>query len=125
VLAVAVNAVLAMLFLLILLQSQAKGQVVVAIFVSFFLSTLCSYMAFPTVPAVVQFAAVPVTAAVGFLYASAYPGLTGAMAYPGHPAIFFARALPIDYFAAGVPGAISGFYTAFHWALQSHEGEKG
>ncbi|HVX84552.1 MAG TPA: hypothetical protein VH253_07025 [Phycisphaerae bacterium] len=125
VLAVVANAALALVFLLVLLQSQSKGQVVVAMFASFFASTLCSYMAFPTVPAVVQFAAVPVAAAAGYLYAAGYPGLTGPQAYPGHPGIFFARALPIDYFAAGVPGAISGFYTAFHWSLQSHEGEGG
>lgn len=123
VLAVVLNAVVAILFLLVLLQSQAKGQVIVAIFVSFFVSTVCSYLVFPRVSALVQFAAVPVVAAVGYLYAAHFPGISGLQAYPGHPGVFFPRALPIDYFAAGIPGAISGFYTGFHWSLQSHESD--
>jgi len=36
---------------------------------------------------------------------------------------FMMRALPLDYVVAGVPGAILGYYHAFHLSLNSHDAE--
>ena len=52
-----------------------------------------------------------------------YAGGTGVGAYPGEASSFAMRALPIDYVAAGVPGAILGYYGGFRWALHSQETE--
>mgnify|MGYP001550774390 CR=1 FL=1 len=107
------------LLLALTLQSQEKGQVVAACFFSFLAAAFIAGAAFPNVPALVLFLAVPATAVVGYLYAAGYPGV-----YPGHAGSVFPRALPIDFFAAGIPGAISGYYAAFHVALHSSVEEK-
>lgn len=116
------NMAIGALLLSVVLQSQAKGQVVTACFVSFLASTFLTGLAFPNVPALTLFLAVPATAAAGYLYAAGFPGMSPG--YPGHPGNFFPRALPIDFIAAGVPGAISGYYFAFHLTLHSAESEK-
>ncbi len=123
-LALLMNAALGAFCLAVLLQSQAKGQVVAACFFSFLASTFFTAITFPNVSAMMLFLAVPVTAAAGYLYASGYPGLISPSGYPGHPGNFFPRALPIDFFAAGLPGAISGYYFAFHVTLNSGESDK-
>jgi hypothetical protein len=58
--------------------------------------------------------AVPLTAACGYLYGMNMQGL-----YPGEPGFFMARALPIDYISAGIPGAILGYYAGFRWSLHT------
>jgi hypothetical protein len=113
-LALIVNIALAMLFLYIFLHSASKGQVIFACFISFLLAAHLVYYAFPNVPSLVLFLAVPATGAIGYLLTANY-----LPKYPGHPGLFFARALPIDYIAAGIPGAILGFYMAYHWDLHS------
>jgi hypothetical protein len=124
ILAFAMNMVLGALFLFVLLQSQAKGQVVAACFFSFLASTFLTAITLPNVSALVLFLSVPATAAAGYLLASGYPGLAAPGGYPGHPGLFFPRALPIDFFAAGIPGAITGYYLGFHVNLQSPDAEK-
>jgi hypothetical protein len=111
-LAMIVSGACAFLFLFIFMQSQLKGQVLMACFVSFFLSTLCAYTAFPTVPFWSLILTVPLTGAVAFLIGRNY-----LPPFPGHAPYFAMRALPIDYLTAGVPGAILGLYYGFAWAL--------
>jgi hypothetical protein len=107
---------IAMLLLYVLMQSQAKGQVLMACFVAFFVSTMCGYLIFPRIPIAALMLTVPLVAEAGYLY-----GRNMVPMYPGHASFFAMRALPIDYFTAGVPGAILGFYSAFRWSMHSHE----
>jgi hypothetical protein len=123
-LALLMNAALGALCLAILLQSEAKGQVVAACFFGFLASTFITAITFPNVSAMMLFLSVPLAAAAGYLYASGQPGLISPSGYPGHPGNFFPRALPIDFFAAGMPGAISGYYFAFHVTLNGGDSEK-
>jgi hypothetical protein len=115
-LAMAYSTGLALVMLYVLMQSELKGQVLMACFVSFFVSTLLAYLAFPRVPILALLLTVPLTAAIGYLYGMGRPPL-----YPGHPGFYTMRALPIDYITAGIPGAILGYYGAFHWSLHSPE----
>jgi hypothetical protein len=117
-LAVIYSVVVSIVLLYFFLQSPEKGQVLFACFVAFLLATMNSYLAFPRVPFVAFMLAVPITAACGYLYGMHHVGL-----YPGHPGFFMGRALPIDYVAAGVAGAIVGYYGGFRWALHTPEGE--
>jgi hypothetical protein len=113
-LAIIYSVLVAVLLLYLLLQSSLKGQVLFACFAAFFLTTINSYLAFPRVPFVAFMLAVPLTAAVGYLYGRHAIGL-----YPGDPGFFMARALPIDYISAGIPGAILGYYAGFRWSLHT------
>jgi hypothetical protein len=114
--AVAASGVIAYVLLYILLQTPLKGQVFFACFVAFFGSTAVAFLAFPRVPALAFFLAVPLTAAVGYLLGRHDMGF-----YPGYGGSFFTRALPIDFIAMGVPGAILGYYTAIQWSLHSDD----
>ena len=114
--AVAISGVIAYVLLYVLLQTPLKGQVFFACFVAFFGSTALSYLAFPRVPALAFLLAVPLTAAVGYFLGRNDMGI-----YPGYGGSFFTRALPIDFIATGVPGAILGYYTAIQWSLHSDD----
>jgi len=107
---------IAFLFLYVFMQSQLKGQVLMACFAAFIISTICAYAAFPTVPFWALILAVPLTGAVAFLV-----GRNAVPVYPGHAPFFAMRALPIDYLTAGVPGAILGLYYGLSWSLGSWE----
>ena len=113
-LAMVYSGIVAVVLLFMLLQSPTKGQVFFACFTAFFLSTLNSYLAFSRVPFAAFILTVPLVAAAGYLY-----GMNALPEYPGHPGFFMARALPIDYVAAGIPGAILGYYGGFRWSLHS------
>ena len=117
-LALIVNGAIAMVLLRVFLQSEAKGQVLIGCFISFALSTVLAYLLFSQSPIQAFLLTVPVVAAVGYWYGGRMTGL-----YPGHAAFFVARALPIDYMCAGIPGAIVGYYGGFRWSLQAHEEE--
>lgn len=108
--------VIAFGLLYVLMQSQLKGQVLMACFVAFYAATICTYFAFPTVPFWAPILAVPLTGAVCYLV-----GRDAVPVYPGHAPYFAMRALPIDYLTAGVPGAILGLYYSLGWALNSDE----
>jgi hypothetical protein len=113
-LAMALSGGIAFLLLYVFMQSQLKGQVLMACFVSFLVSTLCTYMAFPTAPFSAILMAVPITGAVGYFFAR-----DGSTPFPGHAPFFAMRALPIDFLTAGGAGAILGYYWGFAWAVGS------
>lgn len=115
-LAVVYSAAIALIMLAVLMQSEMKGQVLVACFVSFLVSTTLAYLAFPRVPILALLLTVPLTAAIGYWY-----GAGRVPSYPGHAGFFAMRALPIDYITAGIPGAILGYYGAYRWSLHSTE----
>ena len=117
-LAMITSGMLSFLMLAALMQSQQKGQVLMACFVSFYVSTLLAYLMFPRVPMLALLMVVPLTAAAAYLFGihvqPAHPA-------PGHVPFFAMRALPIDYASMAIPGAIFGYYGGFHWAMSSHE----
>jgi hypothetical protein len=115
-LAMIISAALSFLFLYVFMQSQLKGQALMACFMAFFLGTLCAYAAFPTAPFWSFILTVPLTGAVAFII-----GRHMTPQFPGHAPYFAMRALPIDYLTAGVPGAILGLYWGFAWALGTEE----
>ncbi|HUO09725.1 MAG TPA: hypothetical protein VM008_15565 [Phycisphaerae bacterium] len=108
--------ILAYILLYVLLQSPLKGQVFFACFVAFFGSSALTYLAFPRVPAMAFCLAVPLTAAVAYFLGRNDPGQ-----FPGYGGAFVTCALPIDFVATGIPGAILGYYTAIQWSLHSHD----
>ena len=59
------SAAIAMALLAMLMQSAAKGQVFMACFVAFLVSTIGSYLAFPQTRLVALLLAVPITAGAG------------------------------------------------------------
>ena len=115
-LSVLISGAVAYLLLYVLLQTQAKGQVLFGCFVAFFLSTIAAYLTVPRVPMLPLLLAVLATACAAYLYGMHMPPM-----YPGHSGFFATRALPIDYMTAGIPGAILGYYTAFRWTLNPPE----
>jgi hypothetical protein len=115
-LAIILSGAVAYLLLFVLMQSQMKGQVIMACFVAFLASTICAYMAFPTVPFWAILVTVPLTASVGY-----FMSRDGVSRYPGHAPYFAMQALPIDYLTAGGAGAILGYYWGFAWAVGSAE----
>ncbi len=115
-LAILTSGVIAYVLLYVLLQSAQKGQVFFACYLTFFLSTLLTYVAFPRVPAVVFFLTVPATAAVAY-----FLGRHDMGTYPGYGGAFVTRALPIDFIATGIPGAILGYYAGIQWSLHSDD----
>jgi hypothetical protein len=122
-LAVLAAGAISFLLLFVFLQSQAKGQVLVACFAAFYGGAALTYLLFPKAPVLAFVAAVPLTAAAGCFYAASQPdwplGKPGF--FPGQAHFFMMRALPLDYIAAGIPGALLGYYHGFWWSLHSHE----
>jgi hypothetical protein len=115
-LAMVCSGAIAYLLLNVLMQSELKGQVLMACFVAFLVSTVCAYAAFPTTPFWAFVLAVPLTGAVMYLV-----GRNVVPRYPGHAAFFAMRALPIDYLTVGVAGAILGWYKGLEWAMGGAE----
>jgi hypothetical protein len=128
-LALAVTGAVAYLLLGAFLQSQLKQQVLVGSFVCFGIGALAARLVSPNADSLAYWLAVPATAAAGYLMATqnvvivnGHMELEGKMVlgvYPGQSVTGFGRALPIDYIAGGVPGAILGYYTAVRMHLHS------
>ena len=93
------------------MQSQAKGQVLFAAFVGFGVAGYAANAALAQSNAWPIILCVPLTAAIGYWRAN------GTLHYPGFSTTAMARALPIDYFAAGIPGALYGYYSSIHLRL--------
>lgn len=102
--ALVLTAAAAVFFLAIFLRSEEKGQVLFAAAISFGLAAAIAAYAFPDATGWPYWMAVPLAAAAGYLWT------TGSVRYFGHAGTPFARALPIDYIATGVPGAILGYH---------------
>ncbi len=104
----------AFLLLKIFMQSQTKGQVLFAIFASFGLAAFATRMYFVKADTWPFWLAIPLTAGVGYLLASTKTS------YPGTINTEIPRALPIDYIALGVPGAILGYMSTLRMQLHQH-----
>ena len=106
VIAILATVIVASGVLYVFMQSQNKGQVLFALYVSFALGGGLGRAAAPHCDLWALMLAVPLTAALGYLSASTH------MQFPGESASILSRALPVDYICAGVPAVIFGYYTA-------------
>jgi len=118
-LAMVVNSAITMLLLKVFLQNEAKGQVLIGCFIAFAISTVMTYLLFSQAPMQAFFLTVPAVAVVGYWY-----GGRVMPEYPGHAAFYMMRALPIDYFSAGMAGVVLGYYGGMRWLLNSETGEE-
>ena len=126
-LALAVCGAVSYLMLAILLQTQLKGQVLVGCFISFTVGALAARLLSPHADPLAYLLAVPATAIAAYLLANSgvsivsgqmmLDGKAVAGLFPGQAVSPAGRALPIDYIAGGVPGAILGYYSALRMHL--------
>jgi len=103
-LALTLACAVASMLLPVFMQSQAKAQVLFAAFVSFAIAGGIANNVFTQSDVWPILLCVPLTAAIGYFRA------TGKLACPGFSVTSIARALPVDYLAAGAPGALFGYY---------------
>lgn len=113
------SGVVAALILPVFMQSQLPGQTVFAAFVAFGISSALANLAFPDSSSWPLLLAVPATAAFGYLYAPTTLRWAGEAYVPSHYFSALARTLPMNYIAAGVPGAIFGFYSMLRSRMQN------
>jgi hypothetical protein len=128
-LALAATGALSYFLLNVFMQTQLKQQVLVGSFVCFGVGALVARIFSPNADSLAFWLAVPATAAVGYLMSTQnvaivnghleVDGKMALLVYPGQAVSAFGRALPIDYIAGGVPGAILGYYTAVRMHLHS------
>lgn len=118
--AVAVTMLVGSLMIFVVVQSQAKGQVLFGAYVAFLIAAGAAYTAFPKASYLAYWLAVPLTVALGYFLARSQ----GEFAIPGHASSAVGRGVPLDYIAAGVPGAIHGVYIAMKWRISTTLHEK-
>ena len=98
----------ALALLLVLAQSAQRGQILSSIAVSFCVGVLVAHQFFPTPLSILAWLAPFPAAAALYALGAASVTQTGPLAWTQLP--FYARALPIDWFAAGAGGAVLGFW---------------
>lgn len=112
-----VTGAVASLGLMILLRSQLVGQVLFANFVAFGAGAFAAGAVFADLSPWAVWPAIPATAAVLYFFS-----MHAGPQYPGQAAVRMAGALPIDYVAPGLAGAVLGYYTVLRMHLRrQHE----
>ncbi|MFA6133211.1 MAG: hypothetical protein WC869_04255 [Phycisphaerae bacterium] len=102
------SVLIAVVLLLILLQSDQRGQAIFALVASFTLAVLIAHRSMPA-PFSVVFLAGPLLAGI-FLYILASVASIGTRVEDWVMVPLYARALPIDWLSAGGAGAALGFW---------------
>ncbi len=118
--AVGVQAIVMILCEMLLLQSDAKKQVLAGLCVSAFIATLVSCQFAPLVDGVCYWLVPAIVGVIGYLFAFLSPdgytiGETHGFLAP------LARALPLDYITLGTAGSVLGFWTARKWKEESEQ----
>jgi hypothetical protein len=116
--ALALTTGIGFIVLTITLRNQLQGQALFACFVAFAAGAFVAQQVFPKTPSWVVWVAPSVLSTFAFALASSDPR------YPGQVMLAPARALPMDYLAAGIPGAVFGYYSSLKWQIHQivHEG---
>jgi hypothetical protein len=110
--ALAVTAVLGGFLLFIFARTELKGQTLFACMLSFGLSGFAAQRWFPRTGTWAIWAGVCTASILTFAFAGQFE-----FPFPGHVGFPPARCLPIDYVAAGIPGAILGYYSGVRWQI--------
>ncbi|HZZ44151.1 MAG TPA: hypothetical protein VFE58_14535 [Tepidisphaeraceae bacterium] len=104
--------VLGMLLLMLLLaQSPDKVQSLAAVFLAAMLATAAAHSAFPVEPSIYFWIGPGIVGIIGYAYASVSPG-PWLIGLPANP---LASPIPLDYAAAGTPGALLGYWMSRRW----------
>ena len=96
------------IILMLLMRSPERGQIIFALFASFLLATLIAHQQFATRFSVAAWAAPLITGVVFYMLAIASSGDVGPNAWIRVQ--LFARALPVDWMAAGGAGSVLGYW---------------
>ena len=103
-----VSVLIGAILLMLLMQSSHRGQVVFSLFVSFLLAVMIAHQKFPTPFGAAAWISPILTAIVFYLLAAGASMETVPNSWTHVP--FYARALPVDWMAAGGAGAVLGFW---------------
>jgi hypothetical protein len=116
-LATAATAIGALILMLLLAQTQDKMQVLASVFLASLIAAAAAHSAFPVEPSLFYWVAPLLVGLAGYAYASASPG-TWVIGHAPNP---LAAPLPLDYVAAGPPGAIMGYWMSRKWQRAREE----
>jgi hypothetical protein len=115
--ALAMQAVVMGVVVMIVCQTDAKKQVLAAVFIGAFVGSISSYAVFPVRPSIWYWAGPGLVGLVGYLWAFKDPGAWQI----GHPDVALARPLPLDYASIGPAGAILGYWMSRRWQRAKEE----
>jgi hypothetical protein len=106
--------------MLLLCQSDAKGQCIGSLVIAAFVGSIAAHYLTPIRQAVWFWAGPLVVGVAGYLVAAFDPAL--ATGFPSGMFAALARPLPLDYAGIGAASAIFGFWTASRWHHAAHHG---
>lgn len=104
--ALGVQAVSMALVVMIICQTDAKKQVLAAVFIGGFVGAMSAHAVFPVRPSIWYWAGPLLVGVGGYLWAHSNPGAWQI----GQPSVALARPLPLDYASVGPMGAILGYW---------------
>jgi hypothetical protein len=126
-LSLATQVIVMCIMMILLCQSDQKGQVLAAVGLSSYLATLAAHNSFPTLEAFWYWSGPLIVGVIGYILARQTPasswtlGQVGSM-FPGTAAL--ARPLPLDYAAAGPIGALIAYWTSMKWLVAKESGDE-
>jgi hypothetical protein len=112
--ALAVTSIVGTALLFVFARTELIGQTLFACIISFGVAGFAAQRFFPRAGTWAVWAGVCTAAVAAFLIAGQF-----AFPFPGHIGFPPARCLPMDYVAAGIPGAILGYYSGLRWRIHS------
>jgi hypothetical protein len=113
----AMTLILGVVLVALLMQSADRKQVIFAIAISFLIASLVAHQTFPTACTILVWITPVLVGAAVYALAAATAGSTGAAPMDWLETPLLARALPIDWIAAGGGGAMLGVWIS----CRSHE----
>jgi hypothetical protein len=119
--ALAMQAAVMAIVVLLLCQTDAKKQVLASVFIGAFIGSISAYAVFPVRPSIWYWAGPGLVGVVGYLWAFKSPGAWQI----GHPDVALARPLPLDYASIGPAGAILGYWMSRRWQRGREEEAEG
>ncbi len=118
ILATITHAAATCLLLLVLLRSNDKSQALISITLASLIASLVAHSLFGVTPSAWMWAGPGIAGVVGYAIGLGNPGAWEI----GHPGSPLARAMPLDYAAAGPAGALIGYWISRKWhAARQHD----